>query len=124
MLLGAWLMSVGDQRSVILPWLKLPLPETCTARMQFGIDCPGCGLTRSFIHLAHGNLADAWQLQPLSFAIFAYAVFQIPLAILHLRHVQPDWLATSTRWNSIILIALVLALGLRWVWRLLAGDLF
>lgn len=123
MLLCAWLLSVGDERRVLLPWIDLPLPETCATRMQFGIDCPGCGLTRSLIHIAHGELSAAWRLQPVSLAVFAFAVLQIPLAASHLLRVQHPLLATATRWNLRLLIALFLALALRWLWRLVTGDL-
>jgi len=36
-----------------LAWLRLP--PLCLSRSMFGVQCPGCGLTRSFIHLAHGD---------------------------------------------------------------------
>src|SRR5712671_4868428 len=33
------------------------LPPLCVARPYLGVKCPGCGLTRSFVYLAHG---DVW----------------------------------------------------------------
>lgn len=35
-----------------------------------GIPCPGCGLTRSIAHLAHGDFALSWRLHPLGGLLF------------------------------------------------------
>src|SRR5262245_20804460 len=39
---------------------QFPLPETCALRMWLGLRCPGCGLTRSIIHLAEGDWPSSW----------------------------------------------------------------
>jgi hypothetical protein len=33
--------------------------STCIIKMTTGLDCPGCGGTRAFFYLMHGNLPDA-----------------------------------------------------------------
>lgn len=45
--------------SALLPIRGLGI-ETCWWHYLFGVNCPGCGLTRSFISLAHGRVADAF----------------------------------------------------------------
>ncbi len=79
-LLLSWFMSTGDGREVWLPGVGV-IPEICTLHTRFGVDCPGCGLTRSFIHLAHGNLRAAWALNPVSLLMFAFVASQIPLVM-------------------------------------------
>ena len=79
-LLLSWVMSTGDGRQVVLPGVGV-IPETCTLHTRFGVDCPGCGLTRSFIHLAHGNLRAAWSLNPVSLPLFIFVASQIPLVL-------------------------------------------
>lgn len=138
-------MSVGPGRSVSLPGLG-QIPETCTLHTQLGMDCPGCGLTRGFIHLAHGRVLAAWSLNPIAPFMFAYVAWQIPLALTSCWTVftrgranrasvatktsQPDGLARSRGWlsscgqyNQWLLIGLMLALLLRWGVRLVAGGL-
>ena len=39
--------------------LGQPLPELCLARRITGSGCTGCGMTRSFISIMHGDLAGA-----------------------------------------------------------------
>lgn len=118
----ACIMTLGSQRQVLLPMLG-PLPETCTMHARFGIDCPGCGLTRSFISLAHGDLRAAWKLNPVSLLIFMYVVVQLPLATAHLLLAKISGLKRWTQWNQTAFIALLIALFLQWIWRLLTGAL-
>jgi hypothetical protein len=37
----------------------------CPFRLVTGLPCPGCGLTRSWVALLHGNLADSIRWHPL-----------------------------------------------------------
>ena len=47
------------------------LPSLCMWRQTLGINCPGCGLTRAFIAIAHGQWISAWQFNGASPIIFA-----------------------------------------------------
>lgn len=48
---------------------QLGLPP-CPSVLLYGRPCPGCGLTTSFTHLAHGNFAMAFQTHPLGPLLF------------------------------------------------------
>jgi hypothetical protein len=43
-----------------------------------GVDCPGCGLSRCFICLAHGRVADAVRHNPWGLVLFVAVVAQLP----------------------------------------------
>lgn len=138
-------MSVGPGRTVSLPWIGA-FPETCTLHTQLGIDCPGCGLTRSFIHLAHGRIQAAWSLNPIAPFMFAYLAWQIPLALVSLWAVittgnatRPNFTTNTSeqersvrlsgrlshwaQYNQWLLVGLMLALLLRWSLLLVTGGL-
>ena len=38
----------------------------CLFHLLTGFDCPGCGMTRAFLRLAHGDVRGAWLLHPFS----------------------------------------------------------
>ena len=40
------------------------LDGVCWFRQRFGVPCPFCGMTRSFLFTLHGQLTSAWQLNP------------------------------------------------------------
>ncbi|MGW0037537.1 DUF2752 domain-containing protein [Gordonia sp. NPDC003376] len=52
-------------------------PELCVFRRLTGLPCPGCGLTRSWVMTAHGDLGHAFSFNlfgPLTFAVAALVV--------------------------------------------------
>jgi hypothetical protein len=59
----------------------LVLPPLCLAREWFGVCCPGCGLTRSFIHLAHADWRASWESHRLGWLLAGLVVLQIPYRI-------------------------------------------
>jgi hypothetical protein len=42
----------------------LPWRAACAARVRFGVPCPTCGATRSFVLALHGHFGSAWHLFP------------------------------------------------------------
>lgn len=53
---------------------------TCYYRQLSGIDCPGCGMQRSFIVLLRGNFMESFILYP----ALLPALFTLTLTALHL----------------------------------------
>lgn len=88
----AAVMTTVNNRQVALPWLQqFPLPEICQSRVWFKMDCPGCGLTRSFIHFFHGRWDDSLQMHRLGWLLASLTLLQIPyrLAALASPHGLP-----------------------------------
>ena len=71
------LVDDGDGR-LRLPLTAVRWPTVCTFRRIFGMDCPGCGLTRAFVAMAHGRLAAAWHYHPVGVLLFAGVLAQSP----------------------------------------------
>jgi hypothetical protein len=68
----------GDQR-VEFSWLPgLPMPEMCWSRSMFGAKCPGCGLTRSLICLAHGDWRKSLAMHRLGMIMALSILAQFP----------------------------------------------
>ena len=51
---------------------QLPF-RICLFRNIARIPCPGCGMTRGFVAMGHGQIGDAWRSNPLSPAAFVGA---------------------------------------------------
>jgi hypothetical protein len=78
-LLAAFLLRVrSDQRVELAILPNLPLPELCQSRIVFGVDCPGCGLTRSFVHLAAGDVQSSLAVNPVGWIFAAVVLLQLP----------------------------------------------
>src|SRR4051812_13457917 len=84
---AAWLVPVGD--SVSLPD-GAPLGGLCLFRAMFHVDCPFCGMTRSFVALAHGHLRTALQFHPAGPLLFAAMIVLVAaVAIVSIRRSRP-----------------------------------
>ncbi|TWI85475.1 uncharacterized protein DUF2752 [Lacibacter cauensis] len=60
----------------IVLWLEKHL-LTCPSRKLLHIDCPGCGLQRSYIALLKGNVAESLRLYPAAIPIFFLLLFLV-----------------------------------------------
>jgi hypothetical protein len=108
--------------SVAIPGMQQSMPTICSFRRLTGLPCPGCGLTRCFVALAHGNWGAAWRYNPAGFLVFALVLGQIPYRIMQLWRLyrgQPEF---RSRFLSYwMLWALIFALVGQWIVKLTLG---
>lgn len=117
----AFVLRLRGEQQVLLPGFDQPLPDVCTFKRYLGIGCPGCGLTRSLISLADGDLSRAWHFNPLGLGVAALFVFQIPYRLLQLwrlRRGLPEW--NACRLGSWALLVLAIGLFVQWIVRLVS----
>ena len=110
---ASFLLQVGDADDVKLSWLHIELPELCASRMLFGVECPGCGLTRSFVSLAAGDLQESLRFHRVGWLLALALIGQLPYRVyalweLRWRTVERSWLT----WFGYLLIA---ALIVNWL---------
>ncbi len=121
---ASFVLSVRNGEQVIVPVIDAPLPGTCTFRRMTGVPCPGCGLTRSFISMGHGQIDAAWSYNPAGFFFFAIVAFQIPYRIYQILRIRRGQEQHRFAWiDNWVLIALVLILLVQWTWRLVAAAM-
>jgi hypothetical protein len=105
-------------KGVVLPVIGM-LPDICMWRLYLGIDCPGCGLTRCFVAIAHGQLSKAWHFNPAGFLIFAVLLYQLPFRAIQiwrighgrLEYRHGIWVVNFTAWTILV------AVFVQWAWR-------
>jgi hypothetical protein len=98
----------------------LRLPSLCALKNLTGIDCLTCGLTRSFIHVAHGQLAAAWASHRMGLVTFVLVAVQIPYRAWRLaaRREIPR-LPAKLSW--FLAGALALGFAVSWIVNLVTG---
>lgn len=107
----SFVLGVRGAEQVTLPVFNVPLPPLCNFKRAVGVDCPGCGLTRCFISLAHGDLSRAWQFNPAGIYFFAIVVAQLPLRGWQLWRVRTGRRAIELGWwghGALLLLAMLL----------------
>lgn len=86
-------------------------PDICVFRRLTGLPCPGCGLTRSWVMLAHGDIARAFAFNVVGPVLFAVTVVAL---------VVGGWAVISGRrpaarralgWAAAVLVVLWLGYG-------------
>lgn len=55
-----------------------PIPMMCSFRRITGYGCPGCGMTRAFVYMAHGQVLEAFRMNPVGPPFFAFILSQVP----------------------------------------------
>lgn len=67
-----WFALFAVAASFVLPFDGFGI-DICGVHRVTGLPCPGCGLTRAFISLAHGDVRSALGANP--FALLLYPLF-------------------------------------------------
>jgi hypothetical protein len=115
-IVAAFTMQIHDSSAVTLPWLNIELPTLCGSRALFGIDCPGCGLTRSFIALAAGDLRQSVEYHRLGWLLALAVVVQIPYRLYSLWELKRG--VVQRTWPIWFGNFLILALILNWLLKM------
>ena len=104
--------------SIIIPPDHREVFRLCLLRDLFGIPCPGCGMTRAFLFLAHGDIRSAMELNVNCLLVFSLVVlFWLHSAFNVLTHNEIK--AQLTRSESISLVTLaVIAAASGWIYNL------
>jgi len=66
--------------SFLWPWHQADGgPVLCMLRLTTGVPCPGCGLTRSFCSIAHGEFAQALGFHLLGPVLYLAVLIAVPV---------------------------------------------
>jgi hypothetical protein len=123
-LLLASVLRVRGTEEVVLPICDVPVPGVCSFRQLVGADCPGCGLTRCFVSLAHGDVRRAWHFNPAGVYLFVLVAMQLPYRLLQIGRLRRGFDEIHLGWITTLAVgSLVLALLGQWVARVVAAFL-
>jgi hypothetical protein len=77
------------------------------------LDCPGCGITRSFVYAVHGNWYGSYMMHLWGIPFVAFVAFQVPYRLLRAAGSRPIKISpVIAKWFRIFL---VLSIALVWI---------
>ncbi len=85
--LASLILDPSDSAVALFGW---DVPPLCLWTNLFGVECWGCGLTRSFTFMGHGDLEGAFRLHRLGPALYGFVAGQIPFRLWRLRLPKPS----------------------------------
>lgn len=102
---------------LLIAGTSVHLPDLCQFKQLFGRDCPGCGMTRSFVYTARLQLADAWAVQPIGTLLAILLAASVPHRIFKIAQLHTGQSVRSTTKAEVyIAITLVVLTYGRWFW--------
>ncbi len=98
-----------DQRVTPRGLPDFPIPETCASRSLFGAKCPGCGLTRSFIHLARADSRASLAIHRVGWLLALAVLIQFPYRLFSLKGGEASaGMRFVVRWFGYFLLVMLL----------------
>jgi hypothetical protein len=117
-LLAARLLTVDGVQGVRFSWIDYRLPELCSFRRMFGADCPGCGMTRSFIYASRFQWMNAWMLNPAGTLLFLSLALSIPLRLVQWTQARRgDAIPSTLSIEAGCLVVIALVMMLNWGYK-------
>ena len=116
-------MTSEGQTTVEAPGIPFSMPQTCLSRRVWGIDCPGCGLTRSFISMSDGKFRRAFGFNAAGPLVYAFVLVQLPWHLYQIFRIKRMKRPVESIWLYSGLFVISAATFLQWIWRFFAGDL-
>jgi hypothetical protein len=109
-----------DGRVAVRGLPGISLPQTCFSRSLWGVKCPGCGLTRSVIHLVQGDWRASWHDHRLGALLACVIALQLPYRLLALR--RPEEPLIPLRLQNLLSYGLIALLAGNWLIDVVAGT--
>ncbi|MCA9213933.1 MAG: DUF2752 domain-containing protein [Planctomycetales bacterium] len=118
-IVGSFVLSVDSPTAVSVGGHTLP--ELCFTKRITGMSCPGCGMTRSFISMAHGNGRAAWAFHPAGPIWFVVFAAQIPYRSWQLWRLHRGKSEFVTGYERHAIASMLAVVFLGWIFRSLVG---
>lgn len=99
----------------------LPATVLCVFRAVTGAPCPGCGMTRAFCSISHGEFREAWQLNPFSFLVYGIVVLTAAAPLWTRRFPRTADLLLRSRGTTIAASVVIGVLIIFGVFRIVAA---
>lgn len=93
-LVASVLLTPSTEAVFLFGW---EVPPLCIFSNLFGVECFGCGLTRSFTYVGHGDIHGALELHTLGPLLYVVVMAQVPLRAWRLWNTRGGFGAAATR---------------------------
>lgn len=104
--------------SMILPPCLEASHSVCLFKFFFGIPCAGCGLTRAFLFLGHGDIRQAVLLNPNSLIVFLFVILFFAHRLVFLVTGKKLNISLSKGETTVLCAGFVLLTATAWIYNI------
>ena len=115
LLLPPFFFSFNPRAAEPVSILSVELPSMCFTKAIFHVQCPGCGLSRSFILLAHGHFRDSFHFHRLGIPLYLFFILQLFYRLYLLRFGHGPIPLRLVSAQHYISLGVIILLILNWV---------
>lgn len=100
--------------------------QICVLKNTVGLACPSCGTTRSILHVLHGDVVNAFLLNPFGLiAIIGMMIIPIWIIYDYCTSKRSLWLAylqfIAVLQNKKLSLFVIILIVLNWIWNIQKG---
>ncbi len=115
-LAAALIITPTKNESSYLKIGSIPLPDTCIFHNLTGLPCPGCGLSRSIVAAAHGEIINSFSHHLLGLLTLVYILLQFIFRLGWILFPKYGLRFNRTRrYLDRSIIGLAILFGLNWI---------
>ena len=111
----SFVLSPGTSQDDRVEIFGIKIPVLCPSRAIFNKPCAGCGLTRSFVNFAHGNIEASYNYHKLGIPLFFLVLLQIPIRIYLLKTGSAGYTEFIKKLITYPAMACIIALLMNWI---------
>lgn len=104
--------------SFVVPIQWIEGTPLCLIHWLTGFSCPGCGLTRSFVHFFHGNIKQSFLSHILGPVIIVWFIYYLYRHSLNLRGKPAPAIELNQKFKKIFGFTFVILLFGQWFFKL------
>lgn len=114
-------MVLTPEKHCRLLWQEEAMPKLCGLKLLTGHDCPGCGMTRCFVCMAHGDVVQAVKFHPWGAAFYVFLLIQIPYRLYALYRIHANLPGWYWQYSTMCLCIFFGLYFVQWIIRLALG---
>lgn len=118
LIFGGLAFNVSEQGFCVWASTGERSPTSCAFRFFTGIDCPGCGMTRCFVSMVHGQWAQAWRFHPWGVVFYLFLCAQIPYRLFQIYRISTNREPIVIPYWTEGLVGFLLLYFIQWFFRL------
>lgn len=118
-MISSFILTPAPPQGESVSFFGYDIPNSCPSHVIWGIDCAGCGMTRSFVAIVHGQWKEALEFNRVGPILFLLVIIQIPYRLYMLTRPMNEAFRPQTIWVQLPPGIVICSLIASWILKTL-----